>query len=122
MKEIHPKYVKQIAGEPHRRWFEDDYFDLLVWENELGQIVQFQLYYDKLHNQRSLTWKEQIGYLHNKVDDGENKPGRYKATPILVDCGVFDSNAISKKFKYKSKDIATTVSTFVFSKIRDYDG
>jgi hypothetical protein len=120
MKEILPKYVKQIPGEPRRRWFEDNYFDLIVWENELGQIAEFQLCYDKLHNQRSLIWKEQIGYMHNKVDDGENKPGRYKATPILIDDGVFDFVTIAEKFKYKSKDIDTKVSTFVFNKIKKY--
>ena len=122
MKEIHPKYVKQVPGEPRRRWFEDDYFDLLVWENEFGQIVEFQLCYDKLHNQRALIWKAQIGFLHNKVDDGENNPGKYKSTPILVDDGVFDSETIAEKFKYKSKDIDTKVSTFVINKIRDYRG
>lgn len=122
MKEILPKYVKQIPGESRRRWFEDHYFDLLVWENELGQIVEFQLCYDKLHNQRSLLWKEQIGYMHNKVDDGENRPGKYKATPILVDDGAFDFVAIAEKFNFKSKDIDPKVSTFVFNKIIKYPG
>jgi hypothetical protein len=122
MKEILPKYVKQIPGEPYRRWFEDDYFDLLVWENELGEIVEFQLCYDKLHYQRSLIWKKRYGYMHNKVDDGENKPGKYKATPILVDDGIFDSAAIAEKFKHKSKDLDAKVSTFVFNKIKAYKG
>ena len=122
MREIHPKYVKQIPGEPRRRWFEDNYFDLLVWENESGQIVEFQLCYDKLHYQRSLIWNEKSGYLHNKVDDGENNPGKYKATPILVDDGIFDAETIAEKFKYKSKDIDTKVSTFVYNKIGEYHG
>jgi len=122
MKEIHPKYVKQVPGEPHKRWFEDDYFDLLVWENELGQIVEFQLYYDKLHIQRSIIWKKQFGYTHSKIDDGENKPGKYKATPILVDDGVFNSEAITERFKNQSKEIDRKVSTFVFNKLRDYNG
>jgi len=122
MKEIHPKYVKQVQGEPHKRWFEDDYFDLLVWENELGQIVEFQLCYDKLHNQRSLIWKKQFGYMHSKIDDGENNPGKYKATPILVDDGVFNSAAIAERFRNRSKEIDTKVSTFVLEKMRDYRG
>jgi len=120
MKEILPKYVKQIPGEPHRRWFEDNYFDLLIWENEAGQIVEFQLCYDKLHHQRSLIWKEKVGYRHNKVDDGENKPGKYKAAPIFLDDGLFDTAAIADKFRYKSKNIDKKVSTFVLNKINDY--
>ena len=120
MIEILTKYVKQIPGEPYKRWFEDSYFDLLVWENESGQIVEFQLYYDKLHNQRSLTWKKQTGYMHSKVDDGENKPGKYKSTPILIDDGVFDFETIAEKFKNNSKYIDTKVSTFVISKLKKY--
>ena len=120
MKEILPKYVKQVSGEPRRRWFEDSYFDLLVWQNERGQIVGFQLCYDKSYNQRSLIWKEQMGFLHTKVDDGENRPGKYKAAPILVDDGVFDSLSIAEKFKCKSQDIDKKVSTFVFNKIKEY--
>jgi hypothetical protein len=120
MKEIRPKYIKQILGEPRKRWFEDNYFDLLVWQNELGQIVEFQLCYDKHHNQRSLIWNEQIGYVHNKVDDGENKPGKYKASPILVDDVVFDFETIAEKFRNKSRDIDTKVSSFVFNKIKKY--
>lgn len=122
MKEILTKYVEQIPGEPHKRWFEDSYFDLLVWENETGQIVEFQLYYDKLHNQRSLIWKKQAGFMHSKVDDGENKPGKYKSTPILVEDGVFDIVTIPEKFKNKSRDIDTKVSTFVYNKIKKYHG
>jgi len=25
------EYVRQVKGEPKRRWFSDDYFDLIVW-------------------------------------------------------------------------------------------
>lgn len=122
MKEIHPKYINQVPGEPRRRWFEDNYFDLLVWENESGQIVEFQLFYDKFYNQRSLIWKDQSGYSHNKVDDGENKPGKYKASPILVNDGVFDFAKIAEKFRSRSQDIDTKVSSFVFNKIKEYHG
>ena len=120
MKEIRTKYVKQISGEPHKRWFEDNYFDLLVWENESGQIVEFQLYYDKLHYQRSLIWNEQTGYLHSKVDDGETQPGKYKSTPILIDDGVFDFVTIAEKFTNNSRDIDPKVSNFVINKIKNY--
>lgn len=120
MKEILPKYVKQIPGEPRRRWFEDNYFDLLVWQDELGQIIEFQLCYDKQYNQRSLIWNEQIGYVHNKVDDGENKPGKYKAAPILRDDEIFDFAKIAEKFKNQSRDIDTKLASFVLDKIKKY--
>ncbi len=121
MKEILQKYVKQISGEAHRRWFEDDYFDLLVWEDGNGKIVGFQLCYDKVNNQHALTWKEDLGYNHNKVDDGESKPGKYKSAPILIADGIFDNKAVSEKFKLKSKNIEAKVSAFVYKKIKFYN-
>jgi len=78
MREINSEYVRQKKGEPHRRWFADEYFDLLVWEDETGEIVGFELSYDKNRDQRALTWEKQKGYHHFKVDDGESRPGKFK--------------------------------------------
>ena len=39
--------VEQIEGEPRRRWFQDVEWDLFVWEDNPGNIVGFQLCYDK---------------------------------------------------------------------------
>lgn len=113
MREINPEYLSQRKGEPHRRWFEDEYFDLLVWENETGEIVGFQLSYDKIRDQHALTWKKQKGYIHNKIDDGESRPGRLKASPILLAGGIFQNDKIAERFKRNSKDIDEVVSSFV---------
>lgn len=110
MREIPQKHVKQNPGEPHRRWFEDDYFDLIVWEDEKFAIIGFQLCYDKLHNQHAITWTEKTGFMHNKVDDGENKPGKYKSTPILVADGIFDHETIAETFKRNSVDLDTNLN------------
>ncbi|MBN2254975.1 MAG: hypothetical protein JW736_04670 [Deltaproteobacteria bacterium] len=120
MKEINQGIIEQIPGEPLRRWFVSDFFDLLVWENDVGEIVGFQMCYDKLHNQHALTWNKDKGYLHNKVDDGENKPGRYKSAPILIADGVFDILPIADRFKRESIDIDAKVSAFVCEKIENY--
>ncbi len=120
MREINQDVVKQVPGEPRRRWFEDEYFDLLVWEDEVGKIVEFQLCYDKRYDQHALTWKELTGYFHNEVDDGENKPGKYKSSPMLIPDGIFDCEIIAEKFKRSSKDIDLNVSLFVYNKIKEY--
>ena len=66
------KRVRQIKGEAQRRWFSDDFFDLIVWFDESKNIVGFQLCYDILKISRALTWHQDGGYSHNRVDDGEN--------------------------------------------------
>jgi len=32
-------HVRQIHGEGYRRWFADDYFDLIVWYDDLKNII-----------------------------------------------------------------------------------
>ena len=66
--------VRQVPGEPKRRWFSDDNFELIVWMNEDGKIIGFQLDYDKDKNMRALTWKDPSSYFHHRVDDGEDHP------------------------------------------------
>ena len=84
--------VKQIENEGYRRWFSDNYFDLIIWYGD-EKIIGFQLCYDKQGSERSLTWIKNRGFSHNKIDDGE-KPGHTKMTPILVADGVFDKEKI----------------------------
>jgi len=120
MREIDQNIVKQVPSEPMRRWFVNDFFDLLVWENGAGNIVGFQLCYNKIHNQHALTWHEQKGYIHSKVDDGENKPGKYKSAPMLIPDGVFAYLSIAEKFKFESADIDIKISTFVYKKLMSY--
>ncbi len=111
-------YIRQ-PEEPKRRWFADDYFDLIVWTDRQGAITGFQLCYDLPGEERALTWQEQTGFSHYRVDDGElQRP--YKATPILVDDGYFDAAAIAQIFKEHSRSMDEQVSRFVLGKIRDY--
>ena len=116
------KNVKQYQGEPKRRWFFDHEIDLLVWFDDRDEIVGFQLCYDKLRDQRALTWFRGSGYHYNRVDDGERDGGRrgVKAIPVLLMDGSFDHRRIAAVFREKSKDIPNWISTFVYEKIASY--
>jgi hypothetical protein len=113
------KNVSQIPGEPQRRWFADDFFDLIVWYDDQYDVSGFQLCYNKEMDERALTWKRQSSYTHHRVEDGEAKPQR-KATPILVADGKFDYKVIADRFIEESKEIDQVVSEFVLEKIRRY--
>ena len=49
--------VRQVAGEPRRRWFHGHEMDLVVWEGEDGAPLGFQLAYDKHRDEHSITWR-----------------------------------------------------------------
>lgn len=113
------KAVKQFTGEPRRRWFEDEYFDLIVWQNEGGEIIEFELSYDKSKNQRAIRWEKSAGFAHYRVDDGD-RPGKHKATPVLFSGGSFDFEKIAQFFLHASNGVNEKIVKLVHEKILQY--
>jgi hypothetical protein len=111
--------VRQIAGEPSRRWFTDERLDLVIWTDR-EQTVGFQLCYDKQRGERAVTWKVDPGFKHNAVDTGEDRPGRYKATPILVADGSFDPRGVAADFLEQSGDLDADTRDFICMKLLEY--
>ncbi|MBN1412411.1 MAG: hypothetical protein JW969_16305 [Spirochaetales bacterium] len=111
--------VRQFPDDPVRRWFSDDYFDLIVWFDGKDRIIGFQLCYDKVKNEHSLTWYSDSGFVHNRIDDGEH-PGHLKMSPILVPDGVFENEKVAGLFKERSGKLDSKISGFVYKKILKY--
>ena len=113
------KEVRQIEGEGTRRWFKDDYFDLIVWYDDKNKLEGFQLCYDKMRKERALTWRRNGSYVHNRVDNGE-EPGQMSRTPVLVSDGVFESDLIVAKFEKSAARIDSEIASLVTQKLNDY--
>lgn len=114
--------VRQVPGEPRRRWFTSDVMDLIVWINDANDPIQLQLCYDKGRRraERALTWKLGAGYTHAAVDDGEGRGARYKASPIMFADSSFDSRRISGLFLDHGADLPDDIVHFVTTTIDDY--
>jgi hypothetical protein len=112
------KNIRKVEGEPRRRWFSDEYFDLIVWTDESNAITSFQLCYDKEERPRALTWQAN-GYLHHGISDGEDHLGKPKSTPILVPDGDFDKGPIIDAFVTAAASIDGQVSAFVIEKMNN---
>ena len=76
------RHVCQIKGEGLRRWFIDPYFDLIVWYEDNGSLIGFQLCYDQQGRERLFTWWKDHGFWHGTLDDGET-PGRLKMCTMI---------------------------------------
>ena len=111
--------VRQVEGEGPRRWFFDDYFDLIVWYKDNGEIDGFQLCYDKTGSERALTWNWNHGYRHHKIDDGE-MPFAAKMSPILVQDGLFDRESVGERFSRESADVPPDIREFVLDKLKGF--
>jgi hypothetical protein len=114
--------VRQVAGEPSRRWFADRAFDLIVWSDARGDLTGFQLCYRKGSDEHALTWWRETGFSHDRIDDGEGLPENHKMTPILVPDGSFDRDQLVASFRRVSQGLDPELVGFVASTIARYPG
>ena len=115
--------VKQIPGEPFRRWFSSEKLDLIVWYGpDKTGIIGFQLCYPFNEEEKALVWHKDKGFLHQKVDSGEDKLYQYKLTPILLPDGVFDKDGLLSWFEAESREIDQDIGFFVRDKVNQYRG
>lgn len=112
--------AKQATGDPFRRWFSDDTFDLIVWHASDGSILGFQLCYRDGPDQKALTWLKARGFSHKRIDDGEGSPYHPKMTPILVPDGTFDKDQVLARFEKESRAIDPDLVRVVVQAIKAY--
>ena len=113
--------TRQIEGEGFRRWFADEYFDLIVWYAEDGSLIGFQLCYDKLGRERALTWTREHGFRHNRIDSGEI-PGRAKMTPVVIADGTFNRESVAELFREAGRQIDPALAQFVYETLQRFPG
>ena len=112
--------VRQDSAETQRRWFQDDFFDLFVWQGRDGEFVAFQLCYDIKSNERVLSWKKDKGYTHARIDSGEQVEQRLKMSPLMVADGVFQLYSIAPRFEQAAAGLDGDIRSFVLAKLREY--
>lgn len=97
------RHVKQEPG-GRRRWFEDDGFELIVWQDAGGAIEGFQICYRALEGERALTWRAPHGFSHACVDTGDETPVKNQ-TPILLPAGPVPWEEIAATFRAGSNSL-----------------
>jgi hypothetical protein len=110
--------VSQHAGEPRRRYFLSEYFDLYVWEDKDRRFVGFQLCYDKNNKERALSYIDGI-FSHRGIDTGEASAS-VNRTPILVADGAFNKEENLERFIDESKSIDQRVAAYVIDMLKKF--
>jgi hypothetical protein len=108
--------VRQDDSGRERHCFQDDFFDLFAWTDEAGEVVAFQLCYDRLKRERVLAWSEPNGFIHRRIDDGEELPVQ-KMAPMMVADGQFAADDIAAEFDNRSTAIGPRWRQFIRTKI-----
>ena len=115
------KQVRQIPGEPRRRWFASDRLQLIVWHDRGEAIIGFQLLYEIERESKSISWDVSRGFLHGMVDDGDVRYGKHKQTPILMPNGSFEKTDVLAFFLKENAALPDEIAVFVKNKLEEYE-
>ena len=98
--------IEGIGEEPRtrRRWFHDEYFDLFVWQTDLGEVTLFQLCYGIDVSERALVWHRVGGFFHD---------GAGPATPSAAE-------KVAACFEVAAQALPQNISQAVTERIREY--
>jgi hypothetical protein len=108
--------VRQDDAFLERQRFQDDFFDLFVWSDQTGTVVAFQLCYDRFKRERILAWREATGFIHRRIDDGEQMPVK-NMSPIMISDGVFASASVAAEFDSRGLELESRLLNFIRRKI-----
>ena len=111
--------TSQYPDEPHRRWFSGHKCDLIVWDDPSGNIIGFQLCYNKFKNEHAMTWRADSGWVHNRVEY-DNPTWGHGEFPVMQPDGVFDKDTVVTIFEKESHHIDQDVVAFVLAKLGEY--
>jgi len=108
------KNVRQIPGENRRRWFSSPDLDLIIWFGADDKPAGFELCYDKRGEEKALRWTPS-GLVHSVVDDGEDRPGKHKSSPVLLGPGIFEAKRVLHQFTDEYRQLPEEIARFVLS-------
>ena len=113
--------VRQDSERGLRRWFQDDYFDLFVWQDASARPIAFQLCYEREAVEGSISWSEADGFRHARVDAGARRAQLgHPMTPVLRPDGVPPYYRIFNRFLAAATDADPLVGGFVLDRLREY--
>ncbi len=113
--------IRHVSGDFDRRWMSDDFFDLVVWYEDSGEVHGFQLCYDRKNRERALMWKRTHGFVHSEVDSGESGP-LSNDTPVLQSADVDDIafDFVVCEFTVRTSELDPVTREFVLERLAAY--
>jgi hypothetical protein len=104
--------VRQEPGQGRRRWFDGGHYELVVWYRPDGRFAGFQILYRLEQVEHALTWRENGGFQHTRVDSGTNSPLK-NLTPILLANGSIPWPQVLREFDENGAALEPELRTFV---------
>jgi len=114
--------LQQRSFKRIKRWFQDDYFDLFLWQNRLGTIVEFQLCYRRdTRDERVLDWRRGRGFQHLKPESLHAGDSFLEDdTWALCPDGVMPYLTLRQRYDAASAGLPPEIARFLSDKIDEY--
>lgn len=95
---VENKNVRQRPEEGYRRWFLNNYFDVIVWyESAKGELLGFQLCYNRAVDERAFTWQKNKRSNHFVSSGSDERGTPWIATAVLHgDAGEIPKEVLSR--------------------------
>ncbi len=106
------KKTLQFKGLPHRRWFANSYFDLIVYDSE-RQIVGFDICYRQDGSSgTTFSWDKELGTTNDFGGEGESGPLKNKR-PILR------TESVADVFRQVAIDLPEPIPGMIFMHLQN---
>lgn len=105
-----------------KRWFQDDYFDLIVWVDGERYIEEFQLCYGReTLGERVFEWRRGRGFQHLKRDEqyGGSLVGEGDTWGLQLD-GTMPYASLKERFAAASADLPEILREFIDDKLDEF--
>jgi len=103
-----------------KRWFTDANMELFVWFKDQTPVC-FQLSYDKLSLERSISWHVEAGFTHSMVKP-ESRHAKQWISPNHSPDDDFDAAITARQFLVASDNIEAPLADFIFARLIEYPG
>jgi len=113
--------IEQRNPQRIRRWFQDAYFDLYLWQDRAGEVQRFQLCYARdTRRERALEWQRGRGFQHLAVRQRYGgSPGRDQSGDMALD-GVLPYVALRDRFAGAAGSLPPEVLGLIQDKLTEY--
>jgi len=119
--------LREIRGVDQRqpahlkRWFQDDFFDLFVWQDRAADVVRFQLCYERdTQRERALEWRRGRGFQHHQVRQRYDESRGAEQSGDMEVGGVLPYLLVRDKFENAAGGVPPALHRFIMEKLSEY--
>ena len=114
------KDVRQRPEEGFRRWYCNDYFDIIIWyESKDGPLKGFQVCYAKGFDEKEFTWEPSKVSSHFVTDRGTGN--FYKSTGFLKGHAGAIPETVVDNLRRDRGELPDDFFSFMIGKISEYN-